>query len=74
MRNVTSLKPKQNKDIFKRIPKFSEVFVPFEVAVDYLHDLYAGVDLPATLTKTVAQQKLDKAYSMGDTPWRVVIG
>ena len=39
MRNVTSLKPKKNKDIFRRIPKFSEVFVPFEIAVDYLHDL-----------------------------------
>ena len=56
MRNITSLKPRQNNDIFKRIPKFSEVYVPFEIAVDYLHDLYAGVELPATPTKTVVQQ------------------
>lgn len=74
MRNVTSLKPRINNDIFKSIPKFTEVFVPIEVARKYAQSIYGSVEVHDASPAHFVQKKLDKAYSMGDTPWRVVVG
>jgi len=74
MRNVTSLKPKNNSFIFKVIPKFSEIVVPLEIGVFYLTELYGEASIPPAPTLVEVQVQLDKAYAKGDSPWRIVVG
>jgi hypothetical protein len=74
MRNVTSLKPRHNKSIFKKVPKFSTMLVSLDVALFYLAELYGEASISPAPTLVEVQVQLDKAYAKGDSPWRVVVG
>lgn len=73
MRNVTSLKPKRNNDIFKSIPKFTEVFVPIEVARKYAQSIYGSVEVHDASPAHSVQKKLDKAFLHKESPWQIII-
>lgn len=74
MRNVTSLKPKNNGFIFRVIPKFSEIVVPMDIALFYLAELYGEASISPAPTLVEVQVQLDKAYAKGDSPWHVIVG
>lgn len=73
-RPLTNIKTKNDyKRMFEFIPKGTELFLPYHIALEVAQTLRCGAEVPDYSTPSHIERVLHRAFQKGRFPWKVYI-
>lgn len=73
-RSLTNIKTKNDyKKMFELIPKGTELFLPYHLALEVAQAIRCGAEVPDCSTPRYVERVLHNAFQKGRFPWKVYI-
>jgi len=73
-RPLTNIRTRNDyKKMFELIPKGTELFLPYHIALEVAQDIRCGAEVPDYSTPQYVERVLHRAFKKGRFPWKVYI-